>query len=479
MVSLPLEIVVRPVTVTTEVLLEKVRREAVAVFLDGADSESVGTGQGRYSFLGYCPSEILTREGDVLRYCCGEACQTGTVDQLSTWLNRMLMPRPYRIHYPDDVTASRWKDIPFFGGAMGYIGYQGMDRMAAQYGVQNRTTVIGERRLPLIWLGWFTQCVVVDHHLGEALHAQVVFPPLTFPEVKTFFEDESRNSASSMSRSVGAAVLGVPQYGMDETAFAAAVETGKGHIREGDCYQLNLSHRISRAFSGDSIGLYASLRQSDPQPFAAYLKTPFGPILSFSPERFFQVQGRTITTAPIKGTAKRVSDPVADSVVAETLFACDKNDAELMMIVDLLRNDIGQCCELGSVQVSIKKALQTSAHVHHLVSTIQGVLRQDVSPVELLDALHPGGSITGAPKHRVRQLIAQIETVPRQVYTGTIGYWGLGGCVDTSIAIRTCYVSDGYLHYHTGAGITAGSDPEAEWRETLAKAEGFLRTQKA
>ena len=144
------------------------------------------------------------------------------------------------------------------------------------------------------------------------------------------------------------------------------------------------------------------------------------------------------------------------------------------MIVDLLRNDIGQCCEIGSVSVPVQKALHSFAHVHHLIGTVTGTLRPNISPGSLLNALFPGGSITGAPKRRVRELIAAIETVPRHVYTGSIGYWGLGGDVNTNIAIRTCYLDGDTLHYHTGAGITADSDPTSEWEETLAKAKVFL-----
>jgi para-aminobenzoate synthetase component I len=434
-----------PIQADTQFMITCLRQMPQAVFLDSA---SLANGQ-RYSFLGYAPTDVV-------------ALQNTAHDQTThlELLNAFLTPKPYIIHYPDeksDPNIAIWKQTepPFFGGPMGYIGYNAFDDSPNSHDTR-----------PRLWLGWFSNCIVIDHLTNTAMHYEIS------PEEKMGLPwgyTEALEGRLKKNYHVGP-----PEWSMTQQAFESAVRQGQHHIHEGDCYQLNLSHRISRKFSGDPISLYEDMRKQDPQPFGAVIKTNYGHTLSFSPEQFFQVQQGHISTSPIKGTARRSNDPAEDQILADTLFACPKNDAELMMIVDLLRNDIGQCCEIGSVHVPTQKALHSFAHVHHLIGTIQGKLRETLSPAELLHALFPGGSITGAPKRRVRELIAEIETVPRHVYTGSIGYWGLGGAVNTNIAIRTCYLDGDTLHYHTGAGITADSDPTSEWEETLAKAKVFL-----
>ena len=437
-----------PIQADTPMMMHCLRQMSQAVFLD---SSSLANGQ-RYSFLGYAPTEILVLQNTA----------QGAIDKATRLkkINAFLTPKPYVIHYPDeksDPIISMWKqtDPPFFGGPMGYIGYNACDDIQTTH-----------ETLPSLWLGWFSNCIVIDHLTNTAMHYEITpGEKLAFKRWRT----EALEGPTAKPYQVGPA-----KWSMTQQEFESAVRQGQHHIHEGDCYQLNLSHRISRHFSGDPISLYEDMRQKDPQPFGALIKTLYGHILSFSPEQFFQVQQGHIRTSPIKGTARRSANPEEDQRLADALLRCPKNDAELMMIVDLLRNDIGQCCEIGSVSVPVKKALHSFAHVHHLIGTVTGTLRPSFSSESILNALFPGGSITGAPKRRVRELIAAIETVPRHVYTGSIGYWGLGGEVNTNIAIRTCYQEGNSLHYHTGAGITADSDPSAEWEETLAKAKVFL-----
>lgn len=261
---------------------------------------------------------------------------------------------------------------------------------------------------------------------------------------------------------------------LDQAQFIEAVLKAKEYIAAGDIYQVNLSRRLRAACQAPEglFPLYQKLRDASPAPSAAYLKLEGREILSSSPETFLRFSGRQIETRPIKGTRPRFADPELDSKSAFDLQRSEKETAELVMITDLLRNDIGQVCEFGSVQVTDMLQLEKLQHVHHLVSTIQGTLRADLSPVDALASCFPGGSITGAPKKRATEIIRELEPAPRGLYTGAIGYLGLNGESQFNIAIRTLIHENGQLDYHVGAGIVADSDPASEFEETEHKARG-------
>ena len=255
--------------------------------------------------------------------------------------------------------------------------------------------------------------------------------------------------------------------------FIAGVERAKQWIAAGDIYQVNLSQTFTTRAEGDLFGLYESLRDLSPAPMAAYLKLGDREILSSSPESFLKISGRSIETRPIKGTRPRFADPDEDRRAAYDLQTSPKEIAELVMITDLLRNDLGQVCEFGSVEVTDMLRLESLPQVHHLVSTVTGRLRGDVDAVEALAACFPGGSITGAPKRRAMEIIREIEQSPRGVYCGAIGWLGFNGESQFNIAIRTLVREGAKLTYHVGAGIVADSDPVAEYEETLHKAAGI------
>jgi aminodeoxychorismate synthase component I len=257
--------------------------------------------------------------------------------------------------------------------------------------------------------------------------------------------------------------------------FCQWVQRAQDYIRAGDIYQVNLSHRLEiSSFGGDPWPLYESLRHHSPAPYAAFLRQSSRTILSSSPELFLKISGHTIQTRPIKGTRPRRSDPLADERSAFDLLTSSKEISELVMITDLERNDLGQVCEWGSVSVRELLKLERHEQVFHLVSTVEGRLRSEVDPVQALRACFPGGSITGAPKKRAREIIAEIEPQPRGLYTGAIGWFGADGESQFSIAIRTLVHEPPVLHFHVGAGIVADSMPELEWQETLDKAAGIL-----
>ncbi|MEX1113745.1 MAG: aminodeoxychorismate synthase component I [Akkermansiaceae bacterium] len=245
-------------------------------------------------------------------------------------------------------------------------------------------------------------------------------------------------------------------------------------IAAGDIYQVNLSQAFQASVSGGSLFcLYETLREASPAPMAAYLNLDGREILSSSPETFLKISGRGIETRPIKGTRPRFSDADEDRRSAYELQTSAKEISELVMITDLLRNDLGQVCEFGSVEVTEMLQLETLAQVHHLVSTVTGTLRPDIDTVDALAACFPGGSITGAPKKRAMEIIRELESSPRGIYCGAIGWLGHNGESSLNIAIRSLVRNGDQLVYQVGAGIVADSDPEKEYEETLHKAAGI------
>lgn len=259
-------------------------------------------------------------------------------------------------------------------------------------------------------------------------------------------------------------------------AYCHAVERAQEYIGAGDIYQVNIAHRFRAEWpqGADPFAFYLRLREASPAPHAAYLSLDGRTVLSSSPESFLKMSGNGIRARPIKGTRPRFCDPVADERSLRELITSPKERAELVMITDLLRNDLGMVCDYGSVRVTGLLQPETYEQVHHLVSTVQGTLRPGVSHAAALAACFPGGSITGAPKKRAREIISELESCPRGLYTGAIGFLGANGESHFSIAIRTVTVEDGEAAFHTGAGIVADSVPESEWEETLHKAAGIL-----
>lgn len=257
--------------------------------------------------------------------------------------------------------------------------------------------------------------------------------------------------------------------------YLAAVGRVREYIYAGDIYQANLSQRFTATLEADAWTLYRHLRERNPAPFAAFLDFPDVAIVSASPERFLQVDpGGHVETRPIKGTRPRGAGPTEDAALAHALEASAKDRAEHVMIVDLMRNDLSRVCRAGTVSVPEMFTLERYATVQHLVSTVVGDLAPGEDAGTLLKAAFPGGSITGAPKIRVMEVIAGLEPSERGIYCGSIGYWSVTGAMDSSIAIRTGAVKDGRVHFGAGGGVVADSAPDQEYRETLDKARGII-----
>lgn len=268
----------------------------------------------------------------------------------------------------------------------------------------------------------------------------------------------------------------LPDFSPDitQSEFCEQIKFAQDEIRAGNIYQVCLAHRFRAKNKIEPWSFYLRLRKASPAPFAAYLNLGKEIILSSSPECFLNMEGRHIRTRPIKGTRPRGKTAEEDARLSHELQHSTKENAELVMITDLLRNDLSRICDYGTVTTPQLLTLESYSQVFHLVSTIEGELRKDLSHAEALRTCFPGGSISGAPKKKAMELIARLESAPRGVFTGSIGYFGFDGKSAFNIAIRTVTLRDAEAEFHVGAGITCDSIPEEEWEETLHKAAGIL-----
>jgi para-aminobenzoate synthetase component 1 len=293
------------------------------------------------------------------------------------------------------------------------------------------------------------------------------FTPANHPFSRGGVVEVARERMNAASRSF------VPGWNFTRREYLAAVQKCLDYIAAGDIFQANLSRRFSTGFGGDPLELYLRLRSVSPAPFSAYLRTSEYAVVSASPESFYETRGDRIITRPIKGTRRRDESPEADARLVRELAESPKDRAELTMIVDLERNDLGRVCQYGSVHVVDALKVESFAQVHHLVATVEGKIRPGVGPIDVVRALFPGGSITGAPKIRAMEILDELEPTRRSLYTGAIGYLSRGGTSAFNIVIRTMLVEPGRLTYQVGGGIVADSDPESEYEETIAKARGL------
>ncbi len=341
------------------------------------------------------------------------------------------------------------------------------DRAMLRDALATGQTVAGDTGFPLGGLcGWV------------AYEGDFVFGD--FPEMLVFCHDtQTWTETGNLSAELRQSTESPPQIGPFEAVtshgdFIQNVARIREWISAGDIYQVNLSHNFIAEVTGGSLfGLYEVLRDASPAPMAAWLSLDGKEILSSSPECFLKISGSVIETRPIKGTRPRFTDPDEDRRSAYELQTSAKEIAELVMITDLLRNDLGQVCEFGSVEVSEMLQLESLAQVHHLVSTVTGTLRQNIDAIEAIAACFPGGSITGAPKKRAMEIIQELEGQPRGIYCGAIGWLGYNGESSFNIAIRTLIREGEKLIYQVGAGIVADSDAQKEYEETLHKAAGI------
>jgi para-aminobenzoate synthetase component 1 len=351
-------------------------------------------------------------------------------------------------------TANLKSELPFLGGLMGYWSYD-LGRNHADIPSQHPPVT----QLPLARLALFDWCITFDHVTEQAW---LVGSEQRRKQVMEWLNEPATPSHAFRLTQPFIAELSQAEY----TERFAAVQR---YILAGDCYQINLAQRFSARYQGDEWQAYLKLREATPTPFSGFMAWGSQAVLSLSPERFIQCRDGLVETRPIKGTRPRGRTPEEDRALSDELLSSTKDRAENVMIVDLLRNDLGRVCTPGSIRVPQLCQLESYPNVHHLVSVVQGQLAAQHSPLSLLTAAFPGGSITGAPKIRAMQIIDELEPCQRSVYCGSLGYIDVRGSMDTSIAIRTMVADDGALHVWGGGGLVADSKADEEYTETLDK----------
>ena len=375
---------------------------------------------------------------------------------------------------------------PFQGGIAGLVGYEAGSWLESTGAVPS-----SDLNTPAMSLGWYPWTIAVDHHRHAAWiiargedAMQVAQVILQNPESQASSLCVSATDRPAIDHPATNHPLTDRQHAthlpgitsnFESTSFQNSIAEIVQRIRGGDSFQVNLAQRLLSRATTSSPSLYTRLRKANPAPMAAYYNGGDFQVLSSSPEGFLQLRNRQVETRPIKGTVPRCTDRARDQKLAEELMASEKDRAENVMIVDLMRNDLSRVCTDDSVRVTQLCELETYQYVHHLVSVVQGELADGNDAVSLLKACFPGGSVTGAPKIEAMRTIAELEPSPRGPYCGTIGYISTPDDADFNLLIRTITATGGYLQIPVGGGITARSAPESEEAETWTKAEGMLR----
>ena len=419
-----------------------------AIWLDSA-------GRGRYDILCAQPIATLETRGEetVITGSHGERCSNADPFDL--------------VRQQLGATTDSVPNIPFAGGAAGYWGYDLARRLTTLPQIAQDAG-----RLPEMAVGIYDWAVIIDHreHTAQlASHLRSQETKQVLPQILARLQQAGNPAPGNFK------VHGAIHSNLERSTYKDAFAAVQRYLFEGDCYQVNLARRYAVRAEGDALQAYLELRRLSPAPYSAFLSLPHVQVLSASPERFLQVRDGRVETRPIKGTRPRLADPAEDAHMAEDLRSHAKDRAENLMIVDLLRNDLGKSCVPGSVSVPRLFEVESYANVHHLVSTVTGRLAADQDALALLRNCFPGGSITGAPKQRAMEIIEQLEPERRGVYCGAIGYAGFDGGMDTSIAIRTLVYADGEIRFWAGGGIVADSVMADEYQETLDKASAMLR----
>jgi len=420
------------------------------------DSAARGGPSGRYDIVAADPCITLRTRGQITEIATRRGATTSSSSSPFALLRAQLGERCAAVEH-----------VPFCGGAIGYFGYDLGRRLERLPSI-----AAADVDMPELAIGIYDWAVVVDHEKRSARLVGLGRDPRTFERWQDLLERLALPAASPADAPFR--VLTRAHSTMSRDEYAAAFRRVQEHIRVGDCYQVNLTQRFEARADGDPWSAYLKLREINPAPFAAYLDFPDGRVLCSSPELFLRVVGDHVETKPIKGTRPRSADDARDRALAAALRTSAKDRAENVMIVDLLRNDLGKSCAPGSVRATKLFDVESFASVHQLVSTIEGRLAPGKDALDLLEGCFPGGSITGAPKVRAMQIIEELEPHRRGVYCGAIGYVGYDGNLSLNIAIRTLVQHGDSVYAWAGGGVVADSDVDAEYQESLDKAAALL-----
>ncbi len=422
------------------------------------DSAALGPLSDASLLLAYPQAALWLDAGGTLHGEGMRPAGRGFLDSLEAWWTAERAPAPELA-------------LPFTGGWAVFLGYE----LAQEVEPHLRLP-----RTPLPWSAFALRTPAALVHELKSGRVLAIAEPGAAALLDLLERDATAAAAAATDGNLQ--ILEVQEE--DPGAYLERVRRAKEYVRAGDIYQANLSRpwdvRVrTDCAAGAAAALYARLRAANPAPFAALAQYQGIAIVSSSPERLVRVSGREVDTRPIAGTRPRSRRPGDDLREMSELAAHPKERAEHIMLIDLERNDLGRVCEAGSVHVDELMTIESYTHVHHIVSNVSGRLRPEVTPVGALRAVFPGGTITGVPKFRCMQIIAELEGAGRGAYTGSLGYLTRDGRLDTNILIRTMTLTGTAVRFHAGAGIVADSDPERELEETRAKARGLLAALKA
>jgi anthranilate synthase component 1 len=446
--------------------------------------ESVVGGErfGRYSFIGLACAERIearcTARGSTVRRLLRDARGTDAC------LERRENADPFAV-VREWLARQKAAPLPaalrFGGGLAGYFGYETVRQVEPKaLGAQKRDPIGTPDLLLLV----SDELAVVDNVLGKLY--LVVYADPSQPDALRAGEERLARLRARLLRPLPEEFIlqentpagGNPaplERSFTEKGFIAAAARAKEYILAGDVMQVQVSQRTTRAFDAPPLAFYRALRSVNPSPYMYYFDFGDHHVVGASPEILVRLAGDTVTLRPIAGTRPRGATPEADAAVAAELLADPKERAEHVMLIDLGRNDVGRVAAAGSVRVTEQMVIERYSHVMHIVSNVEGRLAPGLDAVDVLRASFPAGTVTGAPKVRAMQIIDELETVKRGIYSGAVGYLGFNGDMDVAIAIRTAVLKDGRLHAQAAAGVVADSDPRAEWQETLHKARALLR----
>ncbi len=432
------------------------------------DSGKPGSLQGRFDIISALPIATIETRGKtttISKYQSDSTHVERSTDKPFAIVEQLLTEMDSVVSEPS---------LPFSGGLAGYFGYD-----AGQQLSPGAAALIDLAELPDLRLGYYTWALIINHQTSKAW---TVFHPACGNKLRKDVlarlrdVDHNKSGSTNNNNETNFALSTGFKASISKEAYAAHIARIKDYIVAGDCYQVNFAQHFCAEYRGDPWFAYQQLRAALPSPFSAFMAWDDSAILSLSPERFIRLCGRQVETRPIKGTAPRGLSFDEDRQRGISLMNSPKNRAENLMIVDLLRNDLGKSCQPGSIQVPKLFDLESFANVHHLVSTITGTLMDNKTALDLLAGCFPGGSITGAPKKRAMEIIRETEQIKRSVYCGSIGYISACGRMDTNIAIRTLLANKGKLHCWGGGGIVADSDTDSEYAESLVKVSLLMDT---
>ena len=433
--------------------------------------ESVEGGErwARYSMIGLPAREVATiRDHHLTLRRDGAVIEERELADPLAWLadyHATIRPAPLPV------------DLPFSGGLVGYMAYDSIGYIEKRLAKRPQNDPLG---VPDILYMQSLDVAVLDNLRGE-VHL-ISHADLADPDGLTAAEARLDAMVAAINRPGTAQVRALNrharppaiQHHYPEAQFKADVAKIREYIKAGDCMQVVPSQRMSCAYTHAPLDYYRALRHTNPSPYMYLLDLDDFHIIGSSPEILARVQGDTVTVRPLAGTRKRGKTPEEDKALEQELLADAKEIAEHVMLIDLGRNDIGRVCKTGSVKISEKMVIERYSHVMHIVSNVEGTLRDDVGPMDVLRATFPAGTLSGAPKIRAMEIIDEVEPERRGVYGGAVGYWSWGGNMDMAIAIRTAIIKNGRLYAQAGAGIVYDSNPDSEWQETLNKAGAVI-----